>query len=137
MNSIVRNILAVIAGLFIGSTVNMGIVNISDSIISVPVVDPGDMVSLKESMHLFEPKHFIMPFLAHALGTLVGAFVASLIAKTHKLILALSVGIFFLIGGIMVSFMLPSPMWFTFIDLVFAYLPMSWLGFKLSKIIQK
>ena len=31
-------------------------------------------------MHLFEPKHLVFPFLAHAVGTLVGALVAYLVA---------------------------------------------------------
>jgi hypothetical protein len=34
-------------------------------------------------MHLFEPRHFVMPFLAHALGTLAGALAAFLIAATY------------------------------------------------------
>ncbi|MDV7188108.1 hypothetical protein R3X25_12520 [Lutibacter sp. TH_r2] len=137
MNPIVRNVLAVVAGLFLGGIVNMGIVMVSSSVIPLPEgVDPSSMQSLKESMHLFEPKNFLMPFLAHALGTLFGAFIASLIAKTYKLKLALAVGVFFLIGGIMNVVMLPSPTWFAILDIVGAYIPMAFLGFKLSKLFQ-
>ena len=137
MNPIVRNVLAVVAGLFLGGIVNMGIVTVSSSVIPLPEgVDPSSMQSLKESMHLFEPKNFLMPFLAHALGTLFGAFIASLIAKTYKLKLALAVGVFFLIGGIMNVVMLPSPTWFAILDIVGAYIPMAFLGFKLSKLFQ-
>jgi hypothetical protein len=32
-------------------------------------------------MHLFEPRHFIFPFLAHSLGTFAGAFVATLLQR--------------------------------------------------------
>ena len=42
------------------------------------------------------------------------------------------VGAFFLIGGIAAVAMLPSPLWFTVVDLVFAYLPMAWLGYRLA-----
>ena len=133
MNPILKNILAVIAGVVIGSVVNMGIITLSPSIIPPPEgVNVTDMESLKASMHLFEPKHFIFPFLAHALGTLAGAFVAALIAATNKMRFALGVGIFFLIGGIANVFMLPSPAWFTVLDLAGAYLPMGWLGGKLA-----
>jgi len=129
MNPILRNILAVIAGLFIGGLVNMGIVTISGSIIPPPAgVDPADMESLKANMHLFEAKHFIMPFLAHALGTLVGAFVAAMLAVRNQLIYALGVGIFFLLGGITAATMLPAPTWYLVLDLVGAYIPMGWLG---------
>jgi len=110
MNPIVRNILAVIAGLVVGGAVNMGIIMISGSIIPPPEgVDNTTMEGLKAGMHLFQPKHFILPFLAHALGTFVGALLAAIIAATHKMKFALSIGIFFLVGGIANVIMLPSP----------------------------
>ncbi len=129
MNPILKNILAVILGFILGSAVNMGLIMISGSVIPLPDgVDPADMESLKNNMHLFEAKHFIFPFLAHALGTLVGAFVAAKIAATHQLKFAIGIGAFFLIGGIMNIFMLPSPIWFTVLDLGAAYLPMGYIG---------
>lgn len=68
MNPILRNILAVIAGMIVGGMVNMGIVMISGSIIAPPDgVDPENLGSLKANIHLFQPKHFMFPFLAHAL----------------------------------------------------------------------
>lgn len=133
MNPILRNILAVIAGAIIGSIVNMGIISISGSVIPPPEgVDPSDMESIKSSMHLYSPQHFIMPFLAHALGTLVGALCAALIAVSHKMIMAMIIGVFFMAGGIAMVFMLPSPTWFTIVDLACAYIPMAWIGGKLA-----
>lgn len=132
MNPIIRNILAVIAGIIIGSIVNMAIITVSSSIIPPPEgADLTTLEGLKASFHLMEPKHFIFPFLAHALGTLVGAYLAALIAATHKLKFALVIGVVFLIGGIMNICMLPSPIWFTILDLGFAYIPMGYLGWKL------
>ena len=132
MNPIVRNILAVIAGLVVGGAVNMGIIMISGSIIPPPEgVDNTTMEGLKAGMHLFQPKHFILPFLAHALGTFVGALLAAIIAATHKMKFALSIGIFFLVGGIANVIMLPSPTWFTVVDIAGAYIPMSYLARKL------
>jgi len=132
MNPIVRNILAVVAGLVVGSTVNMGIIMISGSIIPPPEgVDNTTMEGLKAGMHLFQPKHFIFPFLAHALGSFVGAFVATMIAATHKMKFALVIGVIFMAGGIANVIMLPSPTWFTVLDLAGAYLPMGYLAGKL------
>jgi hypothetical protein len=132
MNPIIRNILAVIAGLVVGSVVNMGIIAISSSIIPPPEgADVTTMDGLKASMHLFQPRHFIFPFLAHALGTLVGAIIAGMIAATHKMKFALSIGLIFMIGGIINVVMLPSPLWFTIVDLAGAYIPMGWLGGKI------
>lgn len=133
MQPILRNILAVIAGIFIGSLVNMGIIMISGSIIPPPNgADVTTMEGLKATMHLFEPKHFILPFLAHALGTLVGALLAARFAANNHMRFALAIGVFFLIGGITSVYMLPSPLWYTVVDLVGAYLPMGYLGGKLA-----
>ena len=63
MNPIIRNVLAFIAGIIIGSMVNMGLITIGGKIILPPPgVDVTDMESLKSSIHLFEAKHFIFPF---------------------------------------------------------------------------
>ena len=127
--NIFKNILAVILGLIIGSSVNMGLILISSSIIPPPNgADVTTMEGLKASMHLFETKHFIFPFLAHALGTFSGALIAVLITSNHKLKFALGIGVFFLIGGIINVFMLPSPTWFILVDIGFAYLPMAWFA---------
>ncbi|MBK8955246.1 MAG: hypothetical protein IPM34_06790 [Saprospiraceae bacterium] len=133
MNPILKNILAVVAGLIVGSIVNMGIIMMSASVIPPPEgADVTTMEGLKASMSLFQPKHFIMPFLAHALGTLVGAFISAKIAANKPFVMAMVVGVFFLAGGITNVIQLPSPVWFTILDLVGAYLPMAFIGFKLS-----
>ena len=133
MNPTIKNILALIAGLLIGGAVNMVIIMISSSIIPPPEgADVTTMEGLLASMHLFQPKHFIMPFLAHALGTLVGAFFAALLAASHKMKFAITVGFFFLAGGIANVVMLPAPLWFNILDLVGAYLPMAFFGGRLA-----
>jgi hypothetical protein len=134
-----RNILAVVVGLVIGGFVNMALVILSPSLIPPPVgVDVNDAESLAKGIHLFEPRHFIMPFLAHALGTLVGALVACLIAATYRLQMAYVVGAVFLCGGVAASFMIPAPTWFIALDLLAAYLPMAWLGIQIgSRISQR
>jgi hypothetical protein len=129
MNSIIRNILAVITGIIIGSIVNMGIINISGSIIPPPEgADITTMEGLKTTMHLFKPINFLFPFLAHALGTLAGAILAAMIAANHKMKFALVIGLFFLIGGITNILLLPSPTWFAMVDIGGAYIPMAWMG---------
>lgn len=134
MNPIIKNILAVLAGIVLGSAVNMGIIMISSSVIPPPEgADVTTSEGLKQSMHLFQPRHFIMPFLAHALGTLAGAFLCAIIVVNHKIKFALGIGIFFLAGGVANVFMLPSPTWFTVLDLVLAYIPMAWIGGNLAK----
>ncbi len=129
MNPIIKNILAVVAGIISGSAINMGIITISGSVIPPPEgADVTTMEGLIASMPLFQPKHFIMPFLAHALGTLAGALIAGMIAANNKMKFAFGIAGFFLAGGIANAYMLPSPTWFIALDLIAAYIPMAYLA---------
>ncbi|MBO6587106.1 MAG: hypothetical protein JJ953_13435 [Gracilimonas sp.] len=133
MKPIVRNILALITGLVVGGFVNMGIIMVSGFIIPPPAgTDVTTMEGLQESMHLFKPINFLMPFLAHALGTMVGALLTAFIATSSQKKWALGVGAFFLVGGIANVSMLPSPLWFNIVDIGGAYLPMAYLGAVLA-----
>ena len=129
-----RNIFGIMVGLVLGSIVNMAFVTISSSVIAPPVgADMTTVEGLADAMPRLEAKHFVFPFLAHALGTLVAAFVATWVALSHKMPIALGIGCTFLVGGIAASTMIPAPGWFIALDLIAAYLPMSWLGAKLAK----
>jgi hypothetical protein len=135
---LLRNVLAIVAGLVVGGIVNMALISVSPSIIPPPAgVDVSQADSLRQSIHLFEPWHVIMPFLAHALGTLAGALAAWLIAATYKSRFAYAIGVIFLCGGIAASFMIPAPAWFIALDLLAAYLPMAWLATRIGGLIRK
>lgn len=133
MKAVVRNVLAVLAGLVAGSLVNGGLIMISGKVIPPPSgADVTTLEGLKASLHLFEPKHFLFPFLAHALGTLTGSLIAAALAASRKTVMAFVVGGFFLAGGLANVVMLPGPLWFETLDLVAAYLPMAWIGARLA-----
>jgi hypothetical protein len=128
-----RSVLAVVVGAVVGGVVNMGLIWLSPSLIPPPEgVDVTTTEGLKAGIHLFEPRHFIMPFLAHALGTFVGALVACKLAVLNKVRAAYLVGVLFLIGGIAASMMIPAPTWFIALDLLVAYLPMAWLAMRMA-----
>lgn len=138
MSTVVRNIVAVIAGIIIGGVVNSALIKISPSLIPPPAgADVTTAEGLRAAMQLFEPRHFVMPFLAHALGTLAGALAAYLIAGSHKSRFAFAIGIVFLCGGIAASVMIPAPAWFIAVDLVGAYLPMAWLAIQIGRMMQR
>lgn len=132
MNPILKNILAVVLGWLIGSAVNMGLVLTGHSVFPIEGVDPNDMEAMAEVMPSLSSEYFLFPFLAHAIGTLIGAFIAAKVATTHKMTFAMVIGVIFLLGGILVSTMIPAPTWFTATDLIVAYIPMAWLGGKLA-----
>jgi len=132
MNPIVKNILAVLTGIVVGNIVNGGLITLSPLFVDAPVgVDVNDIESIKTNFHLYEAKHFVIPFLAHALGTFVGAFLAVKIATKNKMKFAIGIGVFFLIGGIAVNYMIYHPI-FSPIDVLFAYIPMGWLAGKIA-----
>jgi hypothetical protein len=138
MPRLLRTVLAVLAGILVGGAVNMALVALSPSLIPPPPgVDVNNAESLGKAIHLFEPRHFIMPFLAHALGTLVGALGAYLLAAAHKARAAYAIGVIFLAGGIGACFMIPAPAWFMALDLLAAYLPMAWLGIRIGTRLQR
>ena len=106
---IYRAMLAILAGIVIGGGVNMALIALSPPLIPPPAgVDVTSAESLSKAMHLFEPRHFIMPFLTHALGTVAGALAAYLIAATYSVQIALVIGAVFLSGGVAASFMIPA-----------------------------
>lgn len=133
MPNLLRNVLALLAGIAIGGVVNMALITLSPSLIPPPAgVDVTNAESLSKAMHLFEPRHFVMPFLAHAVGTLAGALAAYLIAATYKAQIAYVIGALYLCGGVAASFLIPAPTWFIALDLLAAYLPMAWLGIQIG-----
>jgi hypothetical protein len=133
--NIVRNIIAVVAGILVGGFVNLGLVTLGYSVFPLPEgADVSTMERLAETIHLFDWKNFVFPFLGHAVGPLVGTFVAMLIAASHKGKIALGLGAWFLLGGIVANYLIPAPLWFKAVDLIFAYVPMAWIGAKLGSV---
>ena len=133
MNPVGKNILAAIAGIVVGSLVNIALVNIGPFVIPLPEgADISTMEKLRDSMTLFTPANFIFPFLAHALGTLAGAFIVARFAAKHHMKFAIGIGVFFLLGGIAAVNMLGGPLWFNVADLLLAYIPMGLLGASLA-----
>jgi hypothetical protein len=135
MNTTVKNILAAQLGLVVGGLLNESLILLGPHIIPPPLgFDLTKVEGLKAAMAIMQPKHFLFPFLAHALGTLVAAMITSKIAASKQLLLALIVAGFFFVGGAMMVAMLPTaPIWFDALDLIVAYFPMGYLGFKLME----
>lgn len=129
MHPILRNILAVLAGVFVCMLCNGLLLGFLMKLIGTPEgFNPEDAATY----HLLGAKHFLAPFLAHALPSLIGGAVAAFLAATHRMSMALVVGVVHLLGGIAAAFMIPAPAWFVALDLIVAYLPMAWIGGRLA-----
>lgn len=129
MPPLVKNILAVLAGAVLGCVVNMGIIILGPTVIPYPEgVDMTDMDKFAENLKQLKAINFVVPWLAHGLGTLAGAWVAAAIATNRKIIYAMGIGAFFLLGGIMMVVSYGGPVPFIVLDLIGAYFPMAYLG---------
>lgn len=129
LRHILRNMLAVSVGAVVCVLLNGVLLGFMMKAIPPPEGFVPDDVS---TYRLLRTEHFLSPFLAHAVPSLIGGSVAALIAQTRKLTFALVVGGLHLIGGIIAAFMIPAPTWFVVLDLIVAYLPMAWLGGNLA-----
>ena len=132
MKNLLLIFLSIFCGLLFGSIINMSIIEVGNSMVTLPEgTDNSSVEGIKKTIHLFQFKHFITPLLAHSLGSLTGGVVAAWMAPINKLLIAIMIGVFFMIGGTVMVFQLHSPIWFNIIDLTFAYLPMAWIGHKM------
>jgi hypothetical protein len=133
MNTALRNVMSFIAGFVAGSLVNMALVKIGYALVPPPAgLDTSTAEAFKATAHLMEPRHFGFPFLAHAMGTFIGALLVYMMAGSHRAALAYGIGVLTLCGGILAALIIPAPKWFLTLDLLFAYLPMAWLATKVG-----
>jgi hypothetical protein len=133
MNMYLKLVVFILVGLIAGGLVNMGLLQLFQALIPPPAgADMNSTEGIKAAMVLLEPKHYVGPWLAHALGTLSGAFIASKWVNVYPLAAAMIIGGFFLIGGSMMIFMIGGPLFFIVLDLGIAYIPMAFLGYKLA-----
>ena len=89
MNPILKNILVFFAGCILGMCINMGLIITGNLLIPLADgVNPMDAT-------MWELKYFLFPFLAHAVGTFIGAFIiARYTAKLQYGIIYLCWGVF-------------------------------------------
>ncbi len=134
-------IAAVIAGLIVGGSTNMAIILGGCALLPPPAgVDVNNIESINAHIHEYSFVQLMNPFIAHAAGTLVGAFLAAIIAATARtrVVAACIIGAMFLTAGTMAVLMIPNaPMWFNTLDLTVAYIPMAFIGWRLGTLVRK
>jgi len=133
--NILKRTIVIFISLFSGAMLNGAIINISSKVIAPPKgFDLNTAEGLQAAMLHMGPEHFLFPFLAHALGTLLSAVLITRFLKSQQFVFAMMAGMLFMLGGISMVIMLPgTPIWFILVDLIGAYIPMAYLGYKLVK----
>jgi hypothetical protein len=118
-----KNVLATIVGFIVASvTVYVFESLLGHTLFPLPEgIDPMDMESIKENMHLIPVGAKVFVIIAHFMGILMGMFVAALISKTSMVPA-------YIVGGLMLAatafnlIMLPKETWFLAADTVGAIL---------------
>jgi hypothetical protein len=128
-----RSILAVVVGIVVGGALML--LGHAASMLIFPWpkdVDLYDREAVAAYIATMPDSAFVLAFLSHAMAPLGGGFVAAWIAGRAKVIHALIVGAFFLVGGVMNLFDLPQhPLWFRFADPLM-YLPVAYVAGRLA-----
>lgn len=131
---ILKRTIVILLSIFIGAQVNGAFLTLGTNLIPPPEgCNLNTMDGLKAAVPFLEAKHYLFPFLAHAIGTLISAVLITRFLKSQQFVFAMMAGVLFLIAGISMVIMLPgTPIWFILVDLIGAYIPMAYLGYKLA-----
>ena len=134
MPPLLRQILFTLLGIIVGAIANMATLKVGMLIVPFPSgFDPNTPEGIEGAMQQFTIAHFLVPFFAHALGTLLGAFVAAKWSGTQSRLPALIVAGMFFVGGVLMVLQIPStPVWFMLLDLGLAYFPMGYLAHAIT-----
>ena len=133
-----KNVLIFFIALFMGMGVNMGMLFVGSWLLPLPEgLNTSSREALKAALPLLRTQDFIFPFLAHAMGTLTSAFFVTTWATDKQLRYSLIYGGLFFLGGLTTIIGMPSPVWFSILDLTLAYFPMAWIGYKMAVVLGK
>lgn len=124
-----KNVLATIVGFIVASlTVYIFESLIGHNLFPLPdSIDPMDMESIKQNMHLIPLGAKVFVVIAHFMGIVFGMLVAAIIAKT-SMVPSYIVGALMLAATAFNIIMLPKDMWFLISDALFTI-----VGFIIGK----
>ena len=124
----VRKVLAILAGLMIGSLFNWTLIKICDLIYGPKGgVDFSDQAAMRAYISSLPVAALLLVLAAHGGGSFVGGAVCAAVARQRWILGATLVGAPFLLGGIMMLRTVPAPIWFAVVD-VLLYVPLAILG---------
>jgi hypothetical protein len=128
--SIVKRILAVIAGVAIGLVFVMIGDGCSMSLGHVPQnIDPSDKKAIAEIAAHMPLSAFLIMLVAYAVGAFLGGLVATLITGRQMSRPAIMVGTILTIGSILNQMEIPHPIWFL-VASTLIFIPSAWAGWK-------
>ena len=128
-----RNALAVLAGVVVGSALNMGLIQLNMQVFfPAPAgMDMNDPAQFNAFIASLPAQAFLLVLLAHLGQSFVGGWIAARLGASRPMLLAMIVGGLSLAGGIVAMFMIDGPVWLM-IELPL-YLVVAWLAGRLEQ----
>jgi len=128
-----RSLLAVVAGLFAGMSVNMGLVMLNAHVLfpMPPGTDMQNPEAFQAYVSSLPTVAFFVVMLAHLGQSFVGAWVAARLASSRPMLLALIVGGLSLAGGVLNMMTIQGPTWM-YVELPL-YLVVAWLAGRMVR----
>jgi hypothetical protein len=104
---------AVIVGLAVGMAVNMGLVQLNTTVLypAPEGMDMKDPEQFQAYLDTLPAAAFLVVMAAHLGQALIGGWIAACLATSRPVLLALIVGAFTMVGGIMMMKMVSGPPW--------------------------
>ncbi len=125
--------MAVIIGLTVAFVIKWIYIFIDQSLFPLPPgLDPSDMDAIKEYYGQLPNSNFLLALSSNVVMTFGAAFTAVKVAATQYRNIALGLGLFLLVMGLIKLFTIPHPIWFTILDLVL-YIPVAGFGYRMAK----
>ena len=132
-----KTIGAIVIGLLSGMAFNMTMVSVTGVLYPVPeCIDPEVPEEFAVYMQSLPTMAYLLVLVAHLGQAGIGAFIAALLSKQSAMLVAMSVGVLSLIGGIINMMLMPLPAWMWFempMYLAVAYLAGRWVRGRISK----
>jgi hypothetical protein len=129
----IRNGLALLCGLAVGSALNQLIIQINTGLLfPMPAgSDMHDLNQLNRYLSTLPAAAFLVTIIGHLTQSFVGAWVAARAAASRPMVLALIIGLLSLAAGIMAMSLFEGPSWMA-IELPL-YLLVAWLAGRMEQ----
>ena len=130
--SFLRNLVSIIIGLFCGVLATFFIASSGRDFFSeyqdVPnITEPEAFAAFIETLPLGA---FLLLLFAHSCGSIIAAFIATILSGHARPTTAMAIGIIMLAGGVINLIRIPHPIWYQISEGII-YLPAAFLGYKL------
>ena len=128
----IRNIVAVFAGLSAGMIWNFALIDLNMRVLYPPQTpfDMSDSAAFEQYLSSLPPQAFICVLLAHVGQAFFGGRVAARLSNEHYMIPVMIVGALSMVGGIVAFITIPGPNWLAIEFLL--YLPLAYAAGRIE-----